>query len=199
MPWSSLAHRAFDLGVSLVADHDELVALARELGDLDVHLVDERAGRVEDREAARGRLLAHRLRHAVGAEDERRAGRHVGEVLDEDRALLLEVVDDVGVVDDLVADVDRRAELVQRALDDLDRAIDAGAEAARLGEDDFFEHHGRSGGHYRTPISLTSNVTARPASGWLKSKTSASSSTSRTTPAIDWPSGAGKRTTSPMR
>jgi hypothetical protein len=61
----------------------------------------------------------------VGAEDERRARRHVGEVLDEDRALALEVVDDVGVVDDLVADVDRRAELVQRALDDLDRAIDA--------------------------------------------------------------------------
>ena len=65
--------------------------------------------------------------------------RHLGQVLDEDRALSLQVVDHVGVVDDLVADVDRRAELVQRALDDLDRAIDAGAKAARLGEDDFFE------------------------------------------------------------
>ena len=52
---------------------------------------------------------------------------------------LLQVVDDVGVVDDLVAHVDRRAERLQRALDDLDRAIDAGAEAARLGEDDFFD------------------------------------------------------------
>jgi len=68
----------------------------------------------------------------VGAEDERRARRNVGEVLDEDRAFALEIVDDVGVVDDLVADVDRRAELVERALDDLDRAIDARAEAARL-------------------------------------------------------------------
>ena len=135
-----LAHRAFDLGMPLVADHDEVVALARELGDLDVDLVHERAGRVEDREAALRRVLAHRLRHAVGAEDERRAYRHVGEVLDEDRALSLEVVDDVGVVDDLVADVDRRAELVERALDDLDRAIDARAEAARLGEDDLFQH-----------------------------------------------------------
>ena len=96
------------------------------------------------REAARRRFPAHRLRHAVGAEDESRAGRDVGEVLDEDRALGLEVVDDVGVVDDLVAHVDRRAELVQRALDDLDRAIDAGAEAARLGEDDFFEAHRRA-------------------------------------------------------
>jgi hypothetical protein len=43
-------------------------------------------------------------------------------------------------VDDLVAHVDRRAELLERALDDLDRAIDAGAKAARLGEDDLFQH-----------------------------------------------------------
>src|SRR6185369_190909 len=187
-----LAHGALDLGVSLVADHDELIALARQLGHLHVDLAHQRAGRIEDREASFRRLLAHRLRHAVGAEDERRARRHLAEVLDEDRAFVLEVVDDVGVVDDLVADVDRRAELVERALDDLDRAIDAGAEAARLGEDDFLQH-------YRTPISFTSNVTARPASGWLKSKTSASPSMPRTTPAIDWPSGAGKRTTSPTR
>jgi hypothetical protein len=66
------------------------------------------------------------------------------EVLDEDRTLLLEILDDVGVVDDLVADVDRRAELVQRALDDLDRALDAGTEAARLGEEDFFDRHVRA-------------------------------------------------------
>jgi hypothetical protein len=34
---------------------------------------------------------------------------------------------------------------VQRALDDLDRAVDAGAKAARLGEDDFFEHQRAAG------------------------------------------------------
>ena len=164
-----LAHRALDLGMALVADHDELVAFARQLGDLDVHLVHQRAGGVEDAEAALRRVGAHRLRHAVGAEDQRRAGRHVVEVLDEDRALLAQVVDDVGVVHDLVAHVDRRAEALQRALDDLDRTVDAGAKAARLGEDDFFEAH-----HQRIPISWTSKVTGRPASGWLKSKTSAS-------------------------
>ena len=130
---------------------------------------------------------------------------------------LLQVVDDVGVVHDLVAHVDRRAEALQRALDDLDGAVDAGAKAARLGEDDFFEswpgagpRQGRPsplGGserreraQNRIPISCTSKVTGRPASGWLKSKTSASSSTSRTTPAkLAWPSGVGKRTTSPTR
>jgi hypothetical protein len=37
------------------------------------------------------------------------------------------------VVHDFVAHVDRRAELDQRALDDLDGALDAGAEAAGIG------------------------------------------------------------------
>jgi hypothetical protein len=36
-------------------------------------------------------------------------------------------------VDDFVAHVDGRAELLQGTLDDLDRTVDAGAEAARLG------------------------------------------------------------------
>jgi hypothetical protein len=34
-------------------------------------------------------------------------------------------------VDDLVADVDRRAETLERLFDDLNGAVDAGAEAAR--------------------------------------------------------------------
>ena len=50
--------------------------------------------------------------------------------------LALQVVDDEPVVHDLVAHVDRRAELRERLLDDRDRAIDAGAEAARIGEQD---------------------------------------------------------------
>ena len=85
-------------------------------------------------------LAAHRLRHAMRAEDHRRAVGHLVEFLDEDRAALLEVVDDVAVVHDFVAHVDRRAQRFERALDDLDRAVDAGAETAGIGEDDV---HGR--------------------------------------------------------
>ena len=44
---------------------------------------------------------------------------------------LLELADDVRVVDDLLAHVDRRAALLERPLDDLDRALDAGARGAR--------------------------------------------------------------------
>ena len=56
--------------------------------------------------------------------------------LDEDDALSLERVDDVFVVDDLVAHVDRRAVDLERPLDHVDRAHDAGAEAARSAEND---------------------------------------------------------------
>ena len=136
MPPSRLAHRAFDLGVAAVADHDDLAALLAHLGDLDVHLGHQRAGRVEHLQAARLGLAPHRLRHAVRAEDHGAAGGHLVQLLDEHRALGAQVVDHEPVVHDLVAHVDRRAELRERALDDRDGAVDAGAEAARIGEQD---------------------------------------------------------------
>ena len=56
-----------------VADHHDLAALLAHLGDLDVHLGHQRAGRVEHVEAARVGFGAHRLRHAVRGEDDRAA------------------------------------------------------------------------------------------------------------------------------
>ena len=56
--------------------------------------------------------------------------------LDEHRALGLQAFDHVLVVHDLVPHIDRRAVFLQRALDDLDRAHHAGAETARLGQND---------------------------------------------------------------
>jgi 4-hydroxy-3-methylbut-2-enyl diphosphate reductase len=108
-------------------------ALAR---DLQVHLRHQRAGRVEHLQRAARGFRAHRLRHAVRGEDHRRAIRHFVQFLDEHRAALAQVVDHELVVHDFVAHVDRRAEGFDRALHDLDRAIDAGAETARVGEDD---------------------------------------------------------------
>ena len=77
---------------------------------------------------------------AVGREHHRLALRHLGLVVDEDRAALLEVADDVEVVDDLLADVDGRAVQVERALDRLDRPLDAGAIAARRSEENLLDH-----------------------------------------------------------
>ena len=99
---------------------------------LGVDLGDQRAGRVEHRQAARLRFVDHRLGDAVGAEHRHRAVGNFIQLLDEDGALALELLDHMAVVDDLVADIDGRAEFLERPLDDLDRPDDAGAEAARL-------------------------------------------------------------------
>jgi hypothetical protein len=97
-----------------------------------VHLGDQRAGRVEVEQIARLGLGRHRLRHAVGGEDTGCLSRRdLVELLDEDGALA-QALHDEAVVDDLVADIDRRAVLLERQLDDLDRPVDAGAEAARI-------------------------------------------------------------------
>jgi hypothetical protein len=53
---------------------------------------------------------------------------------DEHRAHRLQPIDHVAIVDDLVTHIDRRAELLDGALDDLDSAIDPGAKAARAGQ-----------------------------------------------------------------
>ena len=63
--------------------------------------------------------------------DDRRASRHLGLLVDEDRAARLEVANDVDVVDDLLAHVHGRAVVLERELDRLDGALDSGAVAAR--------------------------------------------------------------------
>jgi hypothetical protein len=122
------------------ADQDKRAALADIALALVVDLGHQRTGRVEHRQPARRRLLFHALRHAVGAEDRDRVGRHLGEILHEPRALGFEAFDDVLVVHDLVAHVDGRPIFLQRALDDLNGANHARAKSARLGQDHFHQH-----------------------------------------------------------
>ena len=167
-----LTHRAFDFRMALVADHHDVDAILAHLRHFDVHLRDERAGCVVNAQPAHVGLVAHGLRHAVRTEDHGIAGRHFLEFLDEDRALLLQILDHVLVVDDLVTNVDRRTVHRDCALDDLDRAIDARAETARLGQQDFgvgcdgLPGQRIGGAHdYRIPMIFTSNVSAWPASG----------------------------------
>ena len=119
-----------------VADENDLAVLLGVVLPFLVDLRHQRAGRVDGRKAAPFRFLLDRFRNAVGAENGHRALGNVGEFLDEDRALGAQGFDDVAVVDDFVADVDRRPEHFQRALDDLDRALDAGAEPAGLRQKD---------------------------------------------------------------
>jgi len=99
-----------------------------------MHLGHQRAGRVEHRQAARFGLAAHRLRHAMRAENQDAAGRHIGQLLDEHRAFAAQVIHHEFVVHHLVAHVNRRAVQRQRALDDGNGAIHTGAETARVSQ-----------------------------------------------------------------
>ena len=83
--------------------------------------------------------------------DDGLAGRHVVLALDEDRAALLEIADDVDVVDDLLADVDRGAVEAERLLDRLDGALDPRAVAAGRGEKDTLDHELRIAVRGRAP------------------------------------------------
>ena len=118
-----------------MADEQDVPPLLDQPLGLAMDLGDERAGRVEIGEAALLRLgraptWARRARRTPPARRPapRRAPRRTP------RPIALQAVDDEAVVDDLVPHIDRRAEPLERELDDLDRAVDAGAKAARRGD-----------------------------------------------------------------
>ena len=130
------AHGAFDLRVAGVADEHHVPPLARVARNFHMHLGDERTGGVEHREPAPRGFVFHRRRHAVRGENDRGAVGHLVELVDEHRAELAQTLDHVHVVHHFVPHVDRRAEQPDGALDDVDGAIDAGAETAGIGEQD---------------------------------------------------------------
>ena len=133
------AERALDLLVAGVADQDHAAVLARVALDFEMHLGDQRAGGVDDAESPGARALPFAGRDAVRAEDHALALGHFAEVFDEDRAFLLERLEHEAVVHDLMAHVERTAVSAQRTAHGLDRTVDAGAKAARLGQDYFFD------------------------------------------------------------
>ncbi len=133
-PLGRLTGRADDLLVALVADQQDVDVLAGEPPRLGVHLGDQRAGRVDRVQVAAGGLLVHDRRDAVRGEDDDGALRHLVGLVDEDRPARLEARHDMGVVHDLLADVDRLAVPLERSFDRLHRPIHPRAVAARGGE-----------------------------------------------------------------
>ena len=117
-----------------MADQHHIATLARVVPYFHVYLGDERTGGVEHLEVAALRFVLDRLRDTVRREDDRRAVRHFVEFLHEHRAHAAQPLDDMTVVDHLVAHEDRRAVELDRTLDDVDGAVDSGTEATRVGE-----------------------------------------------------------------
>jgi hypothetical protein len=121
--------------VAGVADEEDLEVVLGEAHGLAVHLGDEWAGGVDGLELAVGRTLHDGGRDAVGAEHDVRALGDLVDVVDEDRALLLQRGDHVDVVHDLLAHVDGGAEAVEGLLDRDHRPVHPSAVAPGRSEE----------------------------------------------------------------
>jgi hypothetical protein len=86
------------------------------------------------RQAARLGLIDDRLCDAMSTENRHRSIRNFVQVLDEHCSLALERLDHMAIVDNFMTHVDRSAELLQRAIDDVNCPHDTGAKAARLSQ-----------------------------------------------------------------
>ena len=147
-------HGAFDLRMSGVADEHHVAALARIPRHFHVHFGHQWTGGIEHRESTPFRFVFHRRGHAMRGEDDSGAVGHLVELVDEYSAELAQALDHVHVVHHFVPHVDRCAEQADGALDDVDGAIDSGAETPRIGEQDF--HATRRA---RRPSSSESRIT----------------------------------------
>jgi hypothetical protein len=83
------------------------------------------------------------MRNAVSAEDGDGIGRDFVQVFNETRAFRLQAIDDITIVDDLVAHVDRPLARGECALHDIDGSDNARAKATRLRQNYF---------HAETPV-----------------------------------------------
>ena len=106
-----------------------------------VNLRHEGAGGVENRKAANLRVVLHGPRYPVRAEDRDCACRYLGEILNEASAFCFEAFNDIAIVHDLVAHINRRSMFLKRPFHDIDCADDACTIATRLSEYDLHGLH----------------------------------------------------------
>ncbi len=138
-PLRQLPEGADHFRVMGMPDQQDLAAALEMDRRLAVHLGDQRAGGIEREEIAGAGVRGHRFRDPVGREHHRRVGivGDFGQFLDENSPLGPEAVDDIAVVDDLVADIDRGAIDRERPLDGVNRPHHAGTEAPWRAKHDF--------------------------------------------------------------
>ncbi len=130
---------AFHFRMSGVADQEHFARFPGIARDFHMHLGDQGTGGVENiQQAALGFLLYH-ARHAMGAENDGGAIGHLVQFIDEHRADGAQPVHHVLVMNDLMPHVDGCAEQHHRPLNDVDGAVHAGAESARIGQEDLHQ------------------------------------------------------------
>ena len=131
------AHRANDFIVIRVANQHDGVALALEANGLQMHFRHEWTGGVDDVQIALNRFCAHRWRHAMSGENDPRLTGHLCQFIHKNRPRRAQLVHNVFVMYDFLADVDWRTIQVQRNFDNINRADHACAKATWRKKNDF--------------------------------------------------------------
>ena len=135
-----------------MADQQGMEAVSGMALGLGMDFGDQGTGGVDKDHRPPRRLGWHRLGHAMGGEHHWPVVRAGVKLLNEDGAHGFKAAHDMGVMDNLVAHIDRRTPFRQRLFDDLDRPVDPGAEPPRRGQPDPERRAARGGGQGRGPI-----------------------------------------------
>ncbi len=101
-----------------------------------MHFCHQRAGRVEDRQIAAFRFVAHRLGNAMRRENQDRAVRHFAYLLDKNRAALAQAVYHIAVMHHFMTHINRRAVQGQRVFDNADCTVNASTKPTRVSQQD---------------------------------------------------------------
>src|SRR5271169_5318027 len=96
-----------------------------------MNLGHERAGSVDDAERPLLGFLPDRGWHSVGAENQHRTGGNFRDGFHKDGSAASELLDNIGIVHDLVVHVDRRAVGLQSQFDNVHRTNHTSAESPR--------------------------------------------------------------------
>ena len=126
--------------MAFVADHDDFVILLIEAGYFFMDFGYQRAGGIKNAETTLCRFFLYSFGYAVSRVNQRCALWDIRQVIDKDGPFCPQIVHDEFVVNDLMADVNGRAELFECTFNNADGAVNAGTEAAGIGKDNgFFE------------------------------------------------------------
>src|SRR3546814_882907 len=168
--------------MTTMTDHDDLAPRRAHARHFDMNLGHQGASGIEYLKSHGLGLGPHRLGHAMRGKHHNGARRRFVQFVDENGALLPQVLNHIAVMDNFVPHINWRAMQLERPLDNIDGAVDTGAKPPGLGQYDVDAGLRIGFRHYKTPNKETSMCRSAPARGWLKSNKTASSPYCLSTP-----------------
>ena len=127
----SLAGSALDFFVPLVTNQEDVVIFLGETLNFAVNLGHQRTRGIDGVESASLGCCNYRWRNTVSRKHEDASLRHLVDLVDEDSAALFKRRNHVFVVNDLLANINRSAVVVESLLDSNDCAVNSRAISTR--------------------------------------------------------------------